>query len=190
MSALPTLHTERLILRPFILDDAPAVKILAGERKIADTTSLIPHPYQLEDAVNWIMTHSDSFEKRREVVFAITLRESGELVGAIGLGIDRHNQLAEMGYWVGVPYWNNGYCTEAARAVLSYAFEKLELNRVEARHMTRNPSSGRIMEKIGMQLEGVLRQQIQRWGVFEDANIFAILREDYEKQKNKEEMNY
>jgi [ribosomal protein S5]-alanine N-acetyltransferase len=184
MSILPTLTTERLLLRPFQLEDAPTVNELAGAREIADTTSLIPHPYQLEDAVNWIMTHPDSFEKGREVVFAITLRESGELVGAIGLGIDRHNQLAEMGYWVGVPYWNNGYCTEAAKAVVAYAFEELKLNRVEARYMTRNPSSGRVMEKIGMQFEGKLRQQIQRWGVFEDANIYAILREEYvEKMK-------
>jgi [ribosomal protein S5]-alanine N-acetyltransferase len=183
MSAMPTLHTDRLILRPFILDDAPAVKTLAGEREIADTTSHIPHPYQVEDAVNWIMSHLDSYEKGREVAFAITLRESGELVGAIGLAIDRHNQLAEMGYWVGVPYWNNGYCTEAARAVISYAFESLSLNRVEARCMTRNPASGRVLEKIGMQHEGRLRRQIQRWGVFEDTDIYAILRQDDEKFK-------
>jgi [ribosomal protein S5]-alanine N-acetyltransferase len=188
MSSPPTLHTERLLLRPFQLEDAPAVKELAGAREIADTTSLIPHPYQIEDAVNWIMNHPDSFEKGREVVFAITLGDTGELIGAIGLGIDQHNQLAEMGYWVGVPYWNKGYCTEAAQAVLVYAFEKRALNRVQARHMTRNPSSGRVMEKIGMQFEGVLRQQIQRWGVFEDANIYAILREDYRK-KNTEEVN-
>jgi [ribosomal protein S5]-alanine N-acetyltransferase len=185
MTNIPTLTTKRLVLRPFQLEDAPVVKELAGAREIADTTSLIPHPYTEENAVNWILTHREAFEKGKTLNLAITLPPGGEVVGAIGLGIDQHNLLAEMGYWVGVPYWNQGYCTEAARAVLAYAFETLGLNRVEARHMTRNPSSGRVMEKIGMQFEGKLRQQIQRWGVFEDANIYAILREDYEKQEKK-----
>jgi RimJ/RimL family protein N-acetyltransferase len=183
MTTIPTLTTERLLLRPFSMDDAPAVKDLAGEYEIAATTANIPHPYEDGMAEAWIGTHQEAFEKGEAVSFAIALRSGGQLLGAIGLGINQANSLAEMGYWIGKPYWNRGYCTEAAGAVLEYAFSELGLNRVQARHMTKNPASGRVMQKIGMQYEGRLRQQIKRWEAFEDAEMYAILREDYRSRK-------
>jgi RimJ/RimL family protein N-acetyltransferase len=91
--------------------------------------------------------------------------------------------LAEMGYWIGKPFWNHGYCTEAAKRLVRFGFEALQLNRILARHLSRNPASGRVMEKIGMQYEGCLRQHIKKWGVFEDLKIYAILKETYRKQK-------
>jgi RimJ/RimL family protein N-acetyltransferase len=183
MTTIPTLTTERLLLRPFSMDDAPAVKDLAGEYEIAATTATIPHPYEDGMAEAWIGTHQEAFEKGEAVSLAIALRSGGQLLGAIGLGINQANSLAEMGYWIGKPYWNRGYCTEAAGAVLEYAFSELGLNRVQARHMTKNPASGRVMQKIGMQYEGRLRQQIKRWDAFEDAEMYAILREDYRSRK-------
>jgi RimJ/RimL family protein N-acetyltransferase len=183
MTTIPTLTTERLLLRPFSMDDAPAVKDLAGEYEIAATTANIPHPYEDGMAEAWIGTHQEAFEKGEAVSFAIALRSGGQLLGAIGLGINQANSLAEMGYWIGKPYWNRGYCTEAAGAVLEYAFSELGLNRVQARHMTKNPASGRVMQKIGMQYEGRLRQQIKRWEAFEDAEMYAILRVDYRSRE-------
>lgn len=183
MTTIPTLTTERLLLKPFSMDDAPAVKDLAGEYEIAATTANIPHPYEDGMAEAWIGTHQEAFEKGEAVSFAIALRSGGQLLGAIGLGINQANSLAEMGYWIGKPYWNRGYCTEAAGAVLEYAFSELGLNRVQARHMTKNPASGRVMQKIGMQYEGRLRQQIKRWDAFEDAEMYAILRVDYRSRK-------
>lgn len=179
MGQIPTLITPRLMLRPFTLDDAPAVRELAGQWEIAETTVSIPHPYEEGVAEEWIRTHQEAFDKGEAVNFAIALRSDGLLIGAIGMSINWSNRLAEMGYWIGKPYWNRGYCTEAAREVLRYAFETLGLNRVQARHMTKNPASGRVMQKIGMTYEGLLRQSIFRWGKFEDAAIYSILRDEY-----------
>lgn len=179
MGHIPTLVTDRLILRPFRLEDAPIVRELAGEWEIAATTINIPHPYEEGMAEEWIARHQEEFDKGEGVTFAITLKPDGRLIGAIGLHINQTHHWAEMGYWIGKPYWNRGYCTEAAREVVRYAFEVLGLNRVQARHMRKNPASGRVMQKVGMKYEGTLRQSVFRWGKFEDVAIYAILRHEY-----------
>lgn len=180
MSPIPTFTTSRLILRPFDLNDAPVVTELAGDYAIADTTASIPHPYEEWMAIEWISTHHSAFERGDMITFAITHRLKGNLIGAISLfHFERTHNLAELGYWVGKPFWNQGYCTEAAREVLRYGFETLKLNRIQARHLTRNPASGRVMQKAGMKYEGVMRQSLYRWGVFEDAAMYSILREEF-----------
>lgn len=176
----PTLITDRLVLRPFELADGPAVRLLAGHQAIADTTLHIPHPYEEGMAESWIATHQERFENGAGAIFAICLKPDGPLIGAIGLDIEGAHSRAELGYWIGKPYWNRGYCTEAAGAVIAYAFDTLRLNRVQARHFRRNPASGRVMQKIGMIREGCLRQSVQKWGVFEDLEIYSILREEYD----------
>ena len=179
MTHQPTLTTDRLILRPFTLADAPAVQRLAGERAIADTTANIPHPYEDGVAEAWIGSHAEQFEQGTGVVFAITLKETGDLVGAISLfSIRAAFERAEMGYWVGVPYWNKGICSEAAKALVGYAFDELGLNRVFAEHMTRNPGSGRVMQKAGMTYEGTLRQHVKKGDRYEDLMVYGILRSE------------
>lgn len=177
----PTLQTQRLILRPFTLADAPVVQRLAGEREIAAMTLMIPHPYEDGMAQEWIKTHPKAFEKGTAINFAIALRESGELCGAIGLGIDAENNHAELGYWIGKPYWGQGYCTEAARAVVGYGFDAIGLHRIHATHFSHNPASGRVMQKIGMSYEGCRRQYTRKWGKFEDILQYGILRSDWLK---------
>ena len=176
MTKQPTLTTQRLILRPFTLADAPAIQRLAGDPAVADTTLNIPHPYPDGAAEAWFSGHREQFEHEEAVIFAITLAESGELVGAISLGIARRFDRAEMGYWIGVPYWNMGYCSEAARAVMVYGFEGLGLNRIFAEHLVRNPASGRVMENAGMTYEGTLRQHVKKWDRYEDLKLYGILR--------------
>src|SRR3954452_17831367 len=141
----PTLTTERLVLRPFTRADAPAVQRLASAREVAESTLLIPHPYPEGAAAEWIEGHDDTSNNH---IFAITLRD-GEVMGAIGLHVDRNHDRAEIGYWIGVPYWSRGYVTEAASAVVRYVFDDLGLNRVFAFHFTRNPASGRVLQKVG-----------------------------------------
>lgn len=114
------------------------------------------------------------------MAFAIERRSDHSLVGAIGLAVNKKHQLAELGYWVGKPYWNQGYATEAAREVIRFGFEDMNLHRIQARYMNKNPASGRVMEKIGMQYEGTLRQALHRFDEFEDAHVYAILREEFE----------
>jgi RimJ/RimL family protein N-acetyltransferase len=179
----PTLHTERLTLRPFQLTDAAQVQQLAGDKDIASTTLNIPHPYEDGMAQEWIEPHQERFEKGLSVVFAITDRAEGHLMGAIGLELNPDHERAELGYWVGKPYWNQGYCSEAARAVLEYAFRVKGLNRVYAMHILRNPSSGRVMQKIGMTREGTLREHVKKWEETEDLAIYGILKEDFESHQ-------
>jgi RimJ/RimL family protein N-acetyltransferase len=174
----PTLQTPRLILRPFVPDDAPAVQRLAGAREVADTTLTIPHPYPDDAAEWWIASHTAGWAEGTLATWAITARADAIVLGAIGLAIAPAHARAELGYWVGVPYWNRGYCTEAARAVVRFAFDALALHRVQARHFVRNPASGRVMEKVGMRFEGVMRGAVRRWDRFEDLAMYAILATD------------
>ncbi len=180
MAERPELKTDRLLLRPFILADAPAVQRLAGDRDIASTTLSIPHPYEVGMAEQWINALQGRFEQGDFVNFAVVLLADGALIGSIGLQINQAHENAELGFWIGKPYWGNGYCTEAARAVLRYGFTRLGLHRIAAHHLSRNPASGRVMAKIGMQYEGCERQRIKKWGVFEDVKMYAILKDEYE----------
>jgi ribosomal-protein-alanine N-acetyltransferase len=179
MKVQPTLETEHLFLRPFDLSDAKRVQALAGDKDVASTTLAIPHPYGNGMAEDWIRTHRGAFEKGELVNFAIVLRSTGELIGAIGLTLSQEHVRAELGYWVGKPYWDQGYCTEAAREIIRYAFGSLALNRVQAMHLSRNPASGKVMRKIGMKHEGRRRQYILKWGFFEDVELYSLLRSEY-----------
>lgn len=182
MNTLPTLKTNRLVLRPFTLDDAPLVQKYAGDKAIARMTANIPHPYEDGLAEEWIAAHQDAFEKRKDLTLAAALDAGKTLVGAISLHSNEIHRYAELGYWIGKPYWNQGYCTEAAKEIVRYGFECMNLNRIQARHMTHNPASGRVMEKIGMKKEGVLRQSFFRFGDFNDYAIWSILREEFSEK--------
>lgn len=184
MSSQPILETERLILRPFKLSDADTVEKLAGDKQIASTTLNIPHPYPKGGAKEWITTHESKYNKGKRVVYAITLKKSGKLVGCISLAINVDHNQAELGYWVGVQYWNKGYCSEAGMALLEYGFETMKLNRIHACYLSRNPASGRVMDKLGMRHEGTRRQHVRKWGVYEDLELKGMLRSDWEKQRS------
>jgi RimJ/RimL family protein N-acetyltransferase len=173
------LRSERLQLRYFDRDDAPRVTELASVFEIADTTLSIPHPYELNMALDWIQTHKQKRDKNEEYVFAITLRNSSQLIGAIGITLFSAYNRGEMGYWIGKPYWNRGFATEAGKALLRFGFEDLRLNRIFARRFSRNPASGRVLLKIGMAREGCMRQHIKRWDKYEDIEFYAILYKDY-----------
>ena len=175
----PILETSRLILRSFRKDDAAAVKRLAGDWEIADTTLNVPHPYEDGMAEEWIEAHGPGYEAEKLATFAVVLRDTEELIGTIGLRINRDVNKGDLGYWIGKPYWNLGYATEAARAVIAFGFDELELNRIYAGHFARNPSSGRVMEKIGMLREGTARQDTMKWGKYEDLVSYGMLREDW-----------
>ncbi len=181
MTTQPELRTERLLLRPFVLADAPTVQRLAGDREIASPTLNIPHPYEDGMAEAWISTHQQQFQDGELVNFAIVRQRDGVLIGAIGLmAINRQHENAELGYWIGKPYWNNGYCTEATKAILRYGFSALGLNRIHSVHLGRNPASGQVMKKAGMVYEGCQRQHVKKWGIFEDLEMYAILKSEYE----------
>lgn len=175
----PTLFTERLILRPFNKSDADRVQVLAGHKKVAATTLNIPHPYPDGLAGEWIATHEEDFILNKSVTFAVCLKEDQTLIGAIGLSLKIVHDRAELGYWVGVPYWNQGYCTEAARAVMNFGFVHLKLNRIFAHHLQGNEASGKVMRKTGMKKESVLRSHVKHWGKYHDIVLYGILKEEF-----------
>jgi RimJ/RimL family protein N-acetyltransferase len=175
----PSLETARLLLRPLTTADAPAVQRLAGDKEVASTTLNIPHPYPDGAAEMWIGTLPQAFDSGEAAVFGITLHDGGELVGTCGLRLELPHARAEIGYWVGREYWGRGVATEAARAVIDYAFTRLGIRRVYAHFYTRNPASGAVMRKLGMTYEGRLRGHVLKWGVFEDIELYGVLKEEW-----------
>jgi RimJ/RimL family protein N-acetyltransferase len=178
MRKLPTLNSNRLVLRPFLLSDAATVQRLAGARAVADTTLTIPHPYADGLAETWIASHEGAWTRHEAATLAITEPDAG-LIGAISLRIELAHRRAELGYWIGAPYWGLGYATEAVRSMIAFGFDKLSLQRIYAQHFTRNPASGRIMAKVGMHLEGTLRRHFFRWDQPEDVSVWGLLRAEH-----------
>lgn len=176
----PTLETPRLILRPFVLDDAFEVQRLCSDFAIADTTAVIPHPYPDGLAEQWIATHADAFARREHVVLAVTVKDNGELIGSIGLVINQPNNRAELGYWISKSHWNRGYATEAGKRLVQYGFNELKLGRIDSHCFARNPASGRVLEKIGLQREGLLRSHFVKWDRREDLIMYGILPNEFE----------
>jgi RimJ/RimL family protein N-acetyltransferase len=154
--SIPVLETARLILRAPRLEDAKAVATLINDRRIAENTARIPHPYTVADAQHFIATANRS---DGEVAFFVTLTD-GTLIGGCGLGRLFGND-PEIGYWLGVPYWGKGYATEAARAVIDYAFADLGFEKLEAGARVSNPASRRVLEKCGFQWTGVMLMRVR-----------------------------
>jgi len=173
------LDTARLRIRAYSEADIAELVPLIGAREVAATTGRIPHPYTVEDARQFLA----KIEADREVSLAITLRENGRLMGGIGLRLVEGHQNAELGYWLGVPFWGQGYATEAAREMLRYGFENLHLHRIFATHFKHNPASGRVLRKIGMRYEGCQREHVLKWDQFLDSELYGILRREWENHE-------
>jgi RimJ/RimL family protein N-acetyltransferase len=149
------LATARLHLRAPRSKDAPAIAALANDRRIAENTAGIPHPYTLADAEGFLRYLEAS---ETETAFAITLADDA-LIGICGMRM-KPRKTPEIGYWLGAPYWGHGYATEAARAVIDHAFEDLGLERLEAGARVSNPASRRVLEKCGFQWSSVVLLRI------------------------------
>jgi RimJ/RimL family protein N-acetyltransferase len=184
---IPVISSERLILRPLNAGEAERIRQLAGDRAIADTTIAIPYPYTEEQAREWIREILQQYHLGIFRVFAISRKSDNLLIGIIGfVSLSREHQHAELGYWIGKEYWNQGYCTEAVRAILKYGFEEQGLHRIYAHHFSRNPASGKVLENTGMRHEGQARQHLKKWNQFEDVELWGILADEYYAQSDKD----
>lgn len=173
-------ETERLILRPLQPDDAPQMAALASDYDVAAGLLSLPHPYTLSDAEQFIAQRLAASPDSPDHVFALALKPDSRFIGLIGLHEQRPFDRAELGYWLGKPYWNLGYASEAARRLMRYGFEVLALNRIHASCYAPNIGSARVLQKIGMTYEGTLRQHYIRFGVVHDARVYGILRSEWE----------
>lgn len=170
-----TITTERLILRLFQKSDAEAVTKYCNNYNIYRNTLYLPYPYSTDDALTWMENHLKNFEADRSYELAITDKESGELYGAIALSNNQRFKNGEIAYWVGEEFWGNGYATEAAQAMLQFAFNEKDYHKVFARCFTSNPASGRVLEKLGMKEEGVLKDHVIKENQFEDLAHYGII---------------
>lgn len=174
MATFPTLGTDRLLLRQFQWSDVTDVQHLAGVKEVAAGTFL-PHPYTDGTAEQWIMNQQQDFAAGTLVNFAIVLITNVVLIGSIGLDIAPGHRHARTGFWLGVPYWNHGYGTEAVNEVLAYGFNQRHLHRIYAPHFLNNPASGRVLQKADMTYEGRMREHYPRFGQYVDVELYGML---------------
>lgn len=179
MPVKPTLKTDRLILRLYCEADIPELVPLVGSYEIAATTLRIAHPYTEHDARAFLQLAHDP----DKIWLAITLRTDGRQIGGIGLRVEEKHQHAELGYWLGLPFWGKGFATEAAREMIRYGFEELKLHRIFASHFKNNPASGRILQKLGMHHEGCQREHVRKWDRFIDSELYGLLRQEWENRE-------
>ena len=144
----PILETARLRLRPLTTSDLATVMALAGDPGVAEQTARIPHPLTEASVVAWYQ--SVTGPSSNETVFAITSKGDGSFLGVVGLIFGEQQQPVELGFWLGRPYWNEGYMTQAVRRVLDYAFTRRSVPAVRACTFLGNAASARVQEKVGM----------------------------------------
>ncbi|WP_343556552.1 GNAT family N-acetyltransferase [Sphingobacterium sp.] len=174
MKNFPKIETERLILNAITTSDIPQIVEYLQDRVYSDFTSNIPYPYRKEDAEYWLKLAEEAFVNRKGFTFAIRNKEE-KLIGAIGLH-DEGSDKAELGYWIAIPYWNKGYVTEAAKAIIDFGFKELHFNKIFATYFPHNPASGKVMEKIGMKKEALLKQHLKKDGKYYDIPLYSIFK--------------
>ncbi len=183
MFSMPTLETRRLILRRIAMRDAGDIFAYSKDKEVARHV-LWSAQKELSEAKDYCRFMMKRYRCDQPSSWGIIEKATGRLVGTIGyMDYNEDNATVEVGYSLARWLWNGGYMTEALSRVIEYTFETMDINRIEAQHELENPSSGRVMEKCGMQKEGVLRQRLYNKGRYVDVALYAIVKEDYEKSK-------
>lgn len=173
----PVLATERLRLRPYRAADAARIQKLAGVPEVAEMTYSIPHPYPDGEAERWITQQNSNWNDGSSISFAVTLRNQDETIGTVGL-FNRHQQEAEIGYWIGTAYQGEGYCTEAVDALIGFGIAELGITRFYASHLKRNPASGAVLRNAGLRKTGK-DSIVWRDGVTQEAvELYELLIDD------------
>jgi RimJ/RimL family protein N-acetyltransferase len=146
---ISTLTTAHLVLRPFREANVPAIERLLSTPEIPRQTRGFPHPLPAGWAIQWVQRHPRLAAENRRLHWAIADRED-RVIGAVSLSLRLDERLADLGYWMGVDSWGQGYTTEACISVREYAFGPLGLERLEASCLPDNRASARVLEKTGM----------------------------------------
>lgn len=183
MDTLPVIESKRLRLRMPAVKDIPRIIEFANHPKVAKLTLDIPHPYYEKDAVSWVNIANQGFEDKNHFVFAICGLTNDLFMGGIGLRLNRRFNHAELGFWIGEPFWNKGYVTEAAKQVLKFGFEKIELQKIFAVHLIDNPASGKVLAKNGMIKEGELVDHIRKDDNYLTLIQYRLTRNEYTERE-------
>lgn len=181
--ALPPLQTRRLLLRRVAMSDARDIFDYSRDEEVARHV-LWEAQRSVRDARAYVRYLQRLYRAGQPSSWGIIEQASGRLIGTIGfMAYSPEHNSAEVGYSLARSHWNRGLMTEALREVLRHAFEDMQLHRVEAQFELDNPASGRVMEKVGMRREGVLRGRLYNKGRYVDVALYAMLREDYAARK-------
>jgi len=184
ITKIPVLETERLILRELSPEDADDVLEYASVPDV--TTFLVWYPHQVkQDSIDFINFAKDQLVNNLTIIWGIEIKENKKLIGTIDLrNTQLINNCGEIGYVISNKYWNNGIMTEAVKRVIMFGFNEMKLNRIEAYCEVENIGSARVMEKAGMQFEGVLREKIYIKNKYRSMKMYSILKSEYINQNN------
>ena len=182
-SHLPTaLPTERLLLRPFRLEDEDDLFAYTHDPEVARTSSWDAHR-TLGEARAFLERTLRGYERGERSIWAMEHLADGRMIGTIGLyEVTAQHSRAVLAYALARPAWNCGFTTEAARRVINYGFENLNLNRIEGFCLPQNGASRRVMDKVGMSFEGILRERMWLKGAFRDLAFYSILKAEWTEQ--------
>jgi RimJ/RimL family protein N-acetyltransferase len=172
------LETERLTLRRPTLADVKAITRLANDRRIAENTRRLPHPYLHDHAVQFVNAQADA---GCETVFLI--ERDFHPIGMVGIDWPKPDA-PELGYWLGVDSWGQGFATEAARAVIDFGFEEFDIEHLLAGARVANPASRNVLEKCGFQWSGVELHRFQALGSSTPVDRFRLNRSVWASLKN------
>jgi RimJ/RimL family protein N-acetyltransferase len=172
------LETERLLLRPVCADDLPRVAALMADYDVAKNLSTARHPYTLEDAEAFFARHSGASAKGDAQVFTVIQKSDGALIGKNGL--HAKDGVVEMGYWLGKPYWGQGFATEAARRVLAFGFDELKLKQIGAGWFEDNAASGHVLAKLGFTATETIERNCLARGHAVRCNMMVLTREAFQ----------
>ena len=175
---VPALESDRLRLRPFTLQDEAEVFALACDPEVARFVRFEAHrtPAETRQFLELVQQH---YSRGDPFALAIVRRADERLIGSCGfVSLDGERRSAEIGYWLGKPYWGQGYAAEAARALVRFAFEQMGLERVEAKCFPDNRAGQRVIEKLGMKFEGTDRSETIK-GEYPELRVYGISRQDW-----------
>jgi RimJ/RimL family protein N-acetyltransferase len=172
------------MLRRFEMADAPITQKLLDDPEVIGNLIDKDLPYSLADAESLIRRSHQAFDNGEAYVFAIVRKSNADLVGYCDIELKPDTQEGEIAYWIGRPYWWQGYATEAAKCLVQFGFEALGLARIYAYVLKRNRRSAHVLEKAGLSLEATREKSARKDGVDEDIEIYGLLRQDYFSSQN------
>jgi [ribosomal protein S5]-alanine N-acetyltransferase len=177
--AIP-IETKRLRLERPSLRRLKEYRPLLNDRAVSQWLLRVPWPYHRADARAYILRSVRGRRAGTDLLLAIVERESGRLIGGIGLHhLDWEHHNGELGYWLGRPYWGRGYGTEAAEAIVRIGFEQLHLHRLDAGLFRGNSASEHLLRKLGFAKEGLRRESFRKRGVWKDDLLFGLLEREW-----------
>ncbi|QRN41846.1 MAG: GNAT family N-acetyltransferase [Neisseriaceae bacterium] len=183
-NTFPCIETKRLTLRRLTYADAPALFEYFSQDVVTEYYDLAPFQ-SLSEAEDLIRTWNTAYDIQSAIRWGIVLKENNQVIGTCGYHNfrEKHGR-AELGYELNLDYWQQGYMTEAIIAIQKYGFKKLRLHRIEAFIFPDNLASRKLLEKVGLQSEGILRDYFFEKGRFIDGEIFSILIHEWKKKSN------